>query len=157
MASLLDRSFAPSSTPSGMRTQRIRGRSREAVEERGDEDDEPGQRRQNDKADNHGALLAPSARGLGRPRPAAMLQPQVGGEERATPRAPPRSRGAASVVPPPRRQARRKRRRKRGRRRQAPARWPEPSLRPGDPKPPSLRRSSREPPRPGSGSPGRGG
>src|ERR1700734_2719006 len=68
MASLLDRSFAPSSTPSGMRTQRIRDRSREAVEERGDEDDEPGQRRQNDKAADPRALLAPSARGLGRMR-----------------------------------------------------------------------------------------
>src|SRR5271163_5131785 len=68
MASLLDRWFAASSTPSGRRTQRIRDRSREAVEERGDEDDEPGQRRQNDKADDHGALLAPSARGLGHMR-----------------------------------------------------------------------------------------
>src|SRR5271165_6897234 len=62
MASLLDRSFAASSTPSRRRKQRIRDRSREAVEERGDEDDEPGQRRQDDKADNDGALLAPSAR-----------------------------------------------------------------------------------------------
>src|SRR5277367_4181915 len=68
MASLLDRWFAASSTPSGRRTQRIRDRSHEAVEERGDEDDEPGQRRQNDKANDHGALLAPSARGLGHMR-----------------------------------------------------------------------------------------